>query len=176
MIMRGWDPFTVIARLDDDFDELVRRSFGPSAATRFTGFVPAAELATDGADVVITLELPGLDADDVDVQVHDGRLTISGQRRDVHEEATPANGKEQRKVLVRELRYGSFRREFALPEGVGADDVSADYDKGLLHVRVHNVTRPVEAPRKIQVSSGRGAQKHPVAHGTKTISAEAASS
>jgi HSP20 family protein len=164
MIMRGWDPFTVIARLDDDFDELVRRSFGTPGAARSTGFVPAVEMAADGPDVLITLELPGLDAEDVDLQVHDGRLTITGERRDSHEEVQGGDGR--RKVLVRELRYGSFRREFALPDGVTADDVSAHYDKGLLHVRVANVTKPVEAPRKIQVTSG-GASQQRVVNATK---------
>ena len=154
MIVRRWDPFTVLARLDDDFDELVRRSWGP-LTTRTFGYVPAVDMATDGADVVLTLELPGVDiGKDVEIAVHDGRLTISGQRRDEHETSEDAG-----RVLVRELRYGSFRREFALPDGVTADDVTAHYDRGLLQVRVRNVTRPVEAPRKITVTSGEPATK-----------------
>ena len=157
MSTRRWDPFTVLARLDDDFDELVRRTWGGSSGTagRTLGYVPAIDMTTDGADVVIRLELPGLDIEkDVEIEVHDGRLTISGQRRDEHETAD-----EKGRVLVKELRYGSFRREFALPEGVGADDVTAHYDRGLLQIRVRNVTRPVEQPRKIAVTSSRPADK-----------------
>jgi HSP20 family protein len=149
MIARRWDPFTVLARLDDEFDELVRRSWGPVTARTF-GFIPAVDMTATGSDVVLTLELPGVDIDkDVDIEVHDGRLTISGQRRDEHE-----SSHDKGRVLVKELRYGSFRREFALPEGVGADDVTAEYDKGLLQIRVRNVTRPVEAARKISVKPG----------------------
>ena len=153
MAIRRWDPFTVLARLDDDFDELVRRTWGsasPGAPARTVGYVPAIDMTTDEGDVVIRLELPGLDIEkDVDIEVHDGLLTVSGERRDTSERRE-AGGK----LLVRELRYGSFRREFALPEGVTADHVTASYDKGLLEVRVAGVTRPVEAPRKIEVKAG----------------------
>jgi HSP20 family protein len=154
MVARRWDPFTVLARLDDEFDELVRRSWGPTTSRTF-GYVPAVDMATEGSDVVLTLELPGVDIDkDVEIEVHDGRLTVSGQRRDEHDRSD-----ESGRVLVKELRYGSFRREFALPEGVGADDVSAHYDSGLLRIRVRNVTRPAEAPRKIAVTSGGSTPK-----------------
>jgi HSP20 family protein len=152
MALTSWDPFTTLARLDQDFDELVRRAWSTQGrqARTTAGYVPAIEMRADGADVVITLELPGVDVDkDVDIEVAEGRLTISGERRD-KTEATEQAGK----VLVRELRYGSFRREFALPESVGADDVEAAYDHGLLEVRVHNVTRPVVPPQKVSIRSG----------------------
>jgi len=150
MALRAWDPFTVLARLDDDFDELVRRTWGGGTAGGQTaGYVPAVEMSTDGPDVLITLELPGVDIDqDVEIEVHEGRLTISGQRRDTRSEETPG------RVLVRELRYGSFRREFALPPDVSAEMVEASYDRGLLQVRVRNVTRPAREPQKIPVRTG----------------------
>ncbi len=172
MIMRGWDPFTMLSRLDDDFDQLVRRSWGtatPTArrGTSAVGFVPAVEMSVDGADVVITLELPGVDVEkDVDIQVHEGRLTISGSRRDVQEEES-ANGSGSR-VLVRELRYGSFRREFALPDGVSPDSVTAHYDCGLLQVRVRDVVRPVEAPRKISVTAGSAPEQKTITGSTES--------
>lgn len=152
MALTRWDPFTTLARLDEDFDQLVRRAWGtaPRAAgraTATTGYVPAIDMRADGADVVITLELPGVDiAKDIDIEVADGRLTISGERQDRSEQAGDGG-----RVLVRELRYGSFRREFALPEGVTADDVDASYDQGMLEVRVHGVTKPVVPPQKVQI-------------------------
>ena len=152
MALTRWDPFTTLARLDQDFDELVRRTWGGNAAapvrSRATaGFVPAVEMRAEGADVLITLELPGVDVEkDVDIEVAEGRLTISGQRRDRMEERDEAG-----KVLVRELRYGSFRRDFALPEGVAADQVDATYDQGLLHVRVRDVSRPALPPQKVAI-------------------------
>lgn len=171
MALTGWDPFTTLARLDADFDELVRRAWGTprretsgarSAMASSTGFVPAIEIAMDGSDVLISLELPGVDVDnDVDIQVAEGRLTISGQRRDPMEGHDENNGP---RVLVRELRYGSFRREFALPEGVSADDVDAGYDNGMLHVRVRHVTKPAEPPKKVAIKSG-GESQHQTIEG-----------
>jgi HSP20 family protein len=60
-------------------------------------------------------------------------------------------------VLVREVRYGSFRREFALPEGVTADAVEASYDAGILEVRVHGVAREVETAKRIPVTAAAAA-------------------
>ena len=73
----SWDPFTTLARLDQDVDALVRRTWGSSrsgaangrpASGPTAGYVPAIEMRSDGADVVITLELPGVDiSTDVDI-------------------------------------------------------------------------------------------------------------
>jgi HSP20 family protein len=144
MALMRWDPFTALARMDHEFDDLVQRTFG----TATYQYVPAVEMATDGTDVVITMELPGVDIDDIDIEVADGRLTISGERKDHWEDS-------RGKVLVRELRYGAFRRTFQLPDGVGPDQVEAESDKGLLRIRVKSVTKPVVPPRKIEVRSGQ---------------------
>jgi HSP20 family protein len=151
MARTPWNPFTTLARLDQDFDDLVRRTWGTSATTpgrpATAGYVPAIEMRAEGTDVLITLELPGVDVDkDVDIEVAAGRLSISGRRRDRSEERD-----ESGKVLIRELRYGSFRREFALPEGVTADEVEARYDRGMLEVRVRNVSKPVLPPQKVAI-------------------------
>ena len=150
-----WDPFTTLSRLDEDFDQLVRRAWNTPARTASTptrttaGYVPAIEMRAEGSHVVITLELPGVEVEkDVDIEVANGRLTISGERRDMTE-----HEQEDGRVLVRELRYGSFRREFALPDGVSAEHVEATYDRGMLQVRVRNVTKPVVPPQKISIRS-----------------------
>jgi HSP20 family protein len=146
MALIKWEPFTVLAQLDSTFDELIRRNFG--AATQ--RFVPAVDIATDGADLVIGMELAGITPDDVDIQVANGLLTISGERKDTVDSDTG-------RVLTRELRYGSFQRSFKLPDGVDADRVTAEFDNGVLKVRVAGMTTPVEQPRKIAVRSANGA-------------------
>src|SRR5947209_8366980 len=145
MALMRWDPFTALSRLDDEFDELVRRTFG----TATHQYVPPVDMATEGNDVIITLELPGVDASDVDIEVADGRLTISGERRDEFEDT-------RGRVLVREVRYGSFQRTFQLPVGVGPDQIEAEVDRGLLRVRVRNVVHASEGSRKIQI---KGAER-----------------
>ncbi|MGN6244099.1 MAG: Hsp20/alpha crystallin family protein [Motilibacteraceae bacterium] len=158
MAISRWDPFTALARLDTEFDDLVRRAWG-ATGVRGEGFVPAIDMTTEGGDVVISVELPGVDvAKDVDLEVSDGRLVISGHREDRSERMEQIAGRVggQGRLLVREMRSGSFRREFALPEGVGADDVEATYDQGILEVRVHHVAKPVPEPRKVPI---RGAEQ-----------------
>ncbi|MGZ4619131.1 MAG: Hsp20/alpha crystallin family protein [Frankiaceae bacterium] len=140
MAVVRWDPFSTLARLDRDFDELVRRTW--PTARRTTGYVPAVEMVTSGSDVIVNLELPGLDVDkDVVVEIENGRLVVRGERRDEHEDRREG-------LLVREFHYGSFRREFALPEGVTADAIEASYEAGVLKLRVNGVAKPAEPVRK----------------------------
>jgi HSP20 family protein len=144
-----WDPFTALARLDEEFDSVVRHTFGAVAEP----FMPAVEMVTDGADVVITLELPGVAPADVSVEVGGRRLTVSGERRD------RAEGR-RGETLVREVRYGAFRRTFQLPVGVRAEQVTAEADNGLLRLRIRDIAKPVPAPARIPV---RGAGTGPAA-------------
>ncbi len=143
---RTWDPFTALARLDRDVDEVVRRTWGDQSRVGTT-FVPAVEVLRDGADVVVRFELPGLEPDDLAIEVERGKLVVTGERRD------PREGLEG--VLVRELRYGSFRREFALPQGISPEQVEAAYDAGMLDVRIRSVITPEPSPVRVPVTTGR---------------------
>lgn len=163
----AWDPFTAVVRqLDSDFDAMMRRAFTGGQASS-TGFVPAVNVDRDGRDVVITVELPGIDIDKLDVEVAEHRLRISGRR----EEARSGSAEH---VLVREIRTGEFRREFALPEHVTADALEADYANGMLKVRVRDVAKPKAEPRKIEIrdASAAPAQATPAEPMTVEGSAE----
>jgi HSP20 family protein len=143
--------FLLAARRDPfaDFDALVRQAFG-SPDSRNRGFVPAADTSRDGDDAVVTLELPGIDIDnDVTVEIDDKRLVVRGERRS--EQVSDSDGDGPRRS-VREIRYGSFRREFGLPAHVTEDAVSASYDAGVLHIRVAGAYATAE-PRRIQVTA-----------------------
>ncbi len=148
-VQRSWDPFTVLARMDREFDELVRRTWGgPGRTPAPAGFVPAVEVVRDGEDVVVRVELPGIDVErDVSIEVERGKLVISGERRS----ASDGEG-----VLVRELRYGAFRREFALPQGISPEQVEASYDSGLLDVRVRAAVTPEPQPVKVPIRRAAG--------------------
>jgi len=137
-----------LARLDN-FDDLVRRTWGNAPATSSTGFVPPVELISRGDDVLIRLELPGIDPQDLDIEVSPGKLTIRGERK-------IANQSERDGVLVRELRYGSFHRQFALPEGVDDSAVEANYENGMLEMLVRGVVRRPPEPKKIEIRKGAG--------------------
>jgi HSP20 family molecular chaperone IbpA len=139
------DPFA-------EFDTLVRAAFGPTAGwpTARATFTPAAEIVRDGDDAVVRLELPGIDvANDVTVELDAGSLVVRGERRD--ERAEDKDGR-----TLREVRYGSFRRAFALPTHVSADAVTASYDAGVLTVRVAGAYAGTQAHR-IPVTTGADA-------------------
>lgn len=107
----------------------------------FSGFSPAAEIAKDGDDAVVRLELPGVDVDkDVNVEVDRGQLVIRGERRDGRSEEKDGR-------TLSEVRYGSFRRSFKLPAHVTGDAISASYDAGVLTVRVAGAHKGAEAQR-----------------------------
>jgi HSP20 family molecular chaperone IbpA len=99
----------------------------------FNGFSPAAEIAKDGDDAVVRVELPG-------VEVDKGQLVIRGERRDERSE-------EKGGRTLSEVRYGSFRRSFKLPAHVTSDAISASYDAGVLTVRVAGAHKGAEAQR-----------------------------
>lgn len=119
--------------------------FGPATANTWA-FRPAAEIVKDGEDAVVRVELPGIDVEkDVNVEVENGALIIHGERRDEHLEEKDGR-------TLRELRYGSFRRSFALPKHVSGDAVTASYDAGVLTVRVTGAYAGSE-PQRITIDS-----------------------
>src|SRR5256885_16221622 len=91
--------------------------------------LPAAEGRIEDGTYVIQLALPGVDSKDVEVSLKDNVLTVKGERKADHDTA-------DKDYFVREVAYGAFQRNFALPEGVDAAQVEAKYAKGMLEVRV----------------------------------------
>jgi HSP20 family protein len=118
-----------------DTDRWLRDFVGPAATAAWfkplsSAFSPACEIFKEGDDAVVRLELPGVNVDnDVNVEVDGGRLVIHGEHRD--ERADEDHGR-----MLREIRYGSFRRSFQLPAHVTGEAVTASYDAGVLTVRV----------------------------------------
>lgn len=88
---------------------------------------PSVDLVEKDNKYVLTVELPGLEKDDISISVENGYVTVSGKREDRSE-------KEEGEFYLKEMRYGSFRRSFRLPKRVQDDKVDATYKDGLLTV------------------------------------------
>ena len=114
-----------------------------------TPWIPAVDVRETENDIALDVELPGIKPDEVNVSIDQGVLTISGQKREERKE-----GEEGRFHTI-ERRYGSFSRSFTLPQGVSEEQIEAEFDNGVLTVRIPKAALP--QPRKIQVAN-RGPQ------------------
>ena len=108
----------------------------------FSGWSPALDLYQNNDNVVAVLELPGLSKEDIEISLHDGTLTIAGERK-----SSSSNGEKAERT---ERCVGSFRRSITLPAQVDANKVSATYRDGILTVTLPKVEEA--KPSRIQVA------------------------
>ena len=127
--------------LNSFFDMPFSSGFGRTGQL-FTGWSPALDLYESGDHFVAVVELPGMRKDVIDISLHEGTLTISGERT-----RESSNGE----TAQRTERYvGNFRRSIALPTRVDSNKVTATYQDGILKV---TLPKAEEAkPKQIQVS------------------------
>jgi HSP20 family protein len=109
-----------------------------------TEFTPPTDVTEVGSSIKISMELPGLSRDDVQIEVAKGWLTVSGEKRE--ESAQEEDG-----VLVRECHYGAFSRRFIIPQGTDTDSIQAVMNNGRLDIRVPVVNPQSSDPQRIAV-------------------------
>jgi HSP20 family protein len=108
--------------------------------THASAWVPTTDILARGEDLVIRIELAGVDPDDVDLGFSHGVLTVSGTRRS-------GDGDRDAEFLIRERFYGEFRRVITLPEGTRAEQIEAAFDDGLVEVTVRDGVTPADRTR-----------------------------
>ena len=99
------------------------------AARRLAGFAPAVDVSETSDEYRVSVELPGLSKDDVELTIDAGRLVVRGEKKSEERE-------EKENCLRVERSYGSFSRSIALPESVDQDAVEATFKEGVLTVRL----------------------------------------
>jgi len=151
MTIVRWEPFRELGSLQNEMNRLFNTVFdtpAPGNSGTMRRWMPAMDLVESGDHFVLRADLPGLGQDDVKIELEDGTLTISGERKAEHE----ANEEGYYRV---ERAFGSFSRSLTLPQGVDADGVTAGFDRGVLEVRI---PKPEERkPRRIEIA-GSGQQ------------------
>src|ERR687893_589085 len=135
--------------LDEMFGGLGRRPAGRRAQATVE-WAPSVDVFPKEGDLVVRAEMPGVKPEDVEVAVHNGVLSISGERKVDQEE-------ERAGYYVRELRHGSFQRSMILPEGVEEERIHARYQDGILEVALEGAAAARE-PRRIQIEVPGGQQ------------------
>jgi HSP20 family protein len=141
-----WPALDRWASLRDDLDTLLDLPFLNGNARQgqlFNGWTPALDLYQNNDNVVAIVELPGMRKEDIEISLHDGTLTIGGERKS----RTESNGE----TAARTERFtGKFRRTITLPTRVDANKVNATYTDGILTV---TLPKAEEAkPKQIQVN------------------------
>ena len=138
MSLIKWEPFDEFDRLFRDFSSL------PALRSQQQGFDLAVDVYEDGGNLVAEMNLPGVDADNIDVEVEDNYLRIAGRREEVQE-------KKEKSHYAREIRRGSFERMVALPYAVEREKVEAEYADGVLKVTMPKKAGDSGGKVKVQV-------------------------
>src|SRR6266487_750802 len=141
----AWPSLERWSNLRDDLNSLLELPFWSSFSRHgqlFGGWSPALDLYQDKDNIVAVVELPGMRKEDIEISLHDGTLTISGERK---RESTNGEKAERTEGYV-----GVFRRSIALPTRLDASKVSATYRDGILIVTLPKAEEV--KPKQIQVS------------------------
>jgi HSP20 family protein len=145
MTLMRWEPFSEIADLQKEmnslFDGLARKTTGQWGSA----FVPAAEMDETPEEIHLKLEVPGMDAKDIDVEVSPDSVSISGERKE--ESKTEEKG-----ISRSEFRYGSFRRVIPLPAHVQNKNVKAEYKEGILSLTLPKAEEEKNKVVKVNVA------------------------
>ena len=147
-LITRYDPFREFATLQDRMNRLLSNPRGPEGqdeALTSTAFAPPVDIYEDEHNVTLKIDVPGIDEKDINVHVENNTLTVHGERKFEKEE------KEENYRRV-ERQYGSFTRTFTLPNTVDQESVQANYDKGVLKIKL---AKKAEAkPKQIKVNVG----------------------
>lgn len=145
-----------ITRFHSEVDRLFDRFFDepfsglsllPETGLGRSGWLPTLEISEDEKAFTVKAEIPGVDPDDLDISVRGDVLELSGQKKEESEER-------RKGYFHSERRYGSFRRAIPLPSPVDQDAITAEYDRGVLSVRLPKAEKamakriPVSARKK----------------------------
>jgi HSP20 family protein len=151
--MMRWDPFQDLRSAQDEMAQMspmLAHSLGlygqPQGSGTATAWAPALDISERKDAYLVTVELPGLKPEDLDITMEDGLLTIQGERQ------FTAESSEQQYHRV-ERRYGAFRRSITLPAHVTAEGIQASFEDGVLQILVPKAEEA--KPKRIQVRPGR---------------------
>jgi HSP20 family protein len=152
--MMRWDPFQDLRSAQDEMAQMspmlahalglhAQQQGNDRAAT--TAWAPALDISERKDAYLVTVELPGLKPEDLDITMEDGLLTLQGERQFTTESS------EQQFHRV-ERRYGAFRRSITLPAHVMAEGIQASFEDGVLQILVPKAEEA--KPKRIQVRPG----------------------
>ncbi len=151
-------PFQMLERFADEVDRMFS-DFGlgrgwsrPGFATESFSWAPQIDVSQRNNELVIRADLPGMNKDDVKVDIADDAITIQGERRREHEE-------ERGGWYRTERSYGSFHRTIPLPDGAMTEQAKATFKDGVLEITMPAPPEQVTRGRRLEISEGAEAKK-----------------
>ena|SRR3712207_1465016 len=140
-----WEPPRELTTLQNEMNRLFNTAFDAPAgggAGTLRRWMPAMDLVETDEHFVLRADLPGMTESDVNIELEDTVLTVSGERRAEHEQSKEGYHRVER-------AFGSFARTLTLPKGVDPEAITASFDKGVLEVRIPKPE--VRKPRRISI-------------------------
>ncbi|UCE08873.1 MAG: Hsp20/alpha crystallin family protein [bacterium] len=139
-----WEPFEELATMRRQMDRLMESFWGREPFAKLEGkWTPAIDVIEDENEILVKIEVPGMDQKDISIQLSGDNLIVKGERKEEKEE--------KKKHYHRMERWsGAFQRIIALPVGVDAEQIKANYHKGLLNV--HLPKKPEVKPKEIPIT------------------------
>ncbi len=151
MAIRRWEPFSDLMSLREAMDRLFEESFvrpGRVVPMEYARIVPVDVSQTEN-EVVVKASLPGAKPEDVDISILGDILTIKGESKSEQET------KEQ-DYTRREVRYGAFERQLSLPAPVKAEQAEANFENGILTLRIPKAEEA--KPKRIEIKAAQPRQ------------------
>ena len=146
MALVRYEPWQLLQQFSNDINRQLLDAREDSASSIAT-WTPAVDIKEEANRFVVKADIPGVDPKDINVSMKDCVLSVRGERTQ--------ESKEEKDGFKRVERIsGSFYRRFVLPDTTDADNISANYDKGVLELVVPK--KPVEQPKRIEVKNNEG--------------------
>jgi HSP20 family protein len=144
MTIVRWEPLRELGTLQSEMNRLFNTVFDSPGGNGGTlrRWMPAMDLLETADSFVLRADLPGMGEEDVNIELEDSTLTISGERKTEHESSEEGYYRVER-------ASGAFHRSLTLPKGVDPEAVTASFDRGVLEVRIPKPE--ARKPRKIQI-------------------------
>ena len=145
MALVRWEPFRELSALQNEMTRWMGLAGGATPANgQSSNWLPAVDVWETEKELVLSFDLPGIPEENIAVELDDNVLTVSGERSRASEQATE-------RYYRFERRFGSFSRGVTLPPGVQEDAIVANYENGVLEIRVPKPEEP--KPKRIQIGS-----------------------
>jgi HSP20 family protein len=148
MTVVRWEPLRELGSLQNEVNRLFNSVFdaphpgGGNGGGTMRRWMPAMDLVETDESFILRADLPGLSEEDIKIELEDGTLTVSGERKAEHESKNEGYYRVERAV-------GAFSRSLTLPQGIDPESVTASFDRGVLEVRIPKPEQ--RKPRRIEI-------------------------